>query len=59
VKQKTCRINEDVPLFAFDLFSRIIAVWVNVGPLFLRFLRFGYQSRKQWDWPLDPSSHDT
>jgi hypothetical protein len=34
VHQKTLRINEDVPLLAFDLFARVKATQVNAGPPF-------------------------
>lgn len=34
VKQKTYRIDEDVPLFALDLFPRVIAVRVDPRPPF-------------------------
>jgi hypothetical protein len=34
VQQKPYRIDEDVPLLAFDLFARIKAVGVNLSPPF-------------------------
>ena len=34
LQQKAYRIDENVPLLAFDLFARIIAMRVNAGPPF-------------------------
>jgi len=34
MQQKAYRIDENVPLLAFDLFARIITVRVNAGPPF-------------------------
>jgi len=34
VQQKAYRINEDMPFLALDLFARVIAARVDVGPPF-------------------------
>jgi hypothetical protein len=34
VHQQACRIDEDMPLLAFDFLARIIAMRINAGPPF-------------------------
>ena len=43
VEQQAQRIDENVPLLAFDLLARIKAMRIDTGPLFQRFSRFGYR----------------
>jgi hypothetical protein len=34
VHQQACRIDKDMPLFAFNFLPRIIAMWIDAGPPF-------------------------
>lgn len=34
VEQQAYRIDEDVPLFAFDFLARVVTGWINAGPPF-------------------------
>jgi hypothetical protein len=55
MNQQALRIDENVPLFALDFLSRVVARRINRSPPFQRFWRFGYRSRRQWDWLLAQS----
>ena len=46
MQKQAYRIDQNVPLLAFDLLARVIAAWIDTGPLFPRSLRFGCQSHR-------------